>query len=363
MSRLCRSPLSIAEDAFTALCAGPRPLALTFDELDSALTTTRATALTPHHTDTDSADSPVRAASARGAEWAGLAFTDTETPGRAVVAVDELRRWLRRAETSNPAKNAVWSRLISHAHHDGPAWVVGAVGMALPRLVRLAEGLADGNGQTRHELDAEILTGFLTALAGTDPATTAIFPTLLRASQRAARAWLRHQRGQQPGDHRPGSLPPPAPSAHPDLVLASCVRAGVITAEEADLIYTTRLDGVAPATLARHWGITPAAVRMRRRRAELRLAAALTAAARDADPHTDPCHTSALSTLAPSPHGATNPGRARSEPAADGPSYPRRTPLPPLPASAAELPAPPERTGHSGGHSGGARAAHDEKAA
>jgi hypothetical protein len=331
MSRLSRSPLSIAEESFLVLCAGPHPLSLGFPELRDALTCSSTA-------ESQEWSTP------GGSIWAGLTWVDASEDDRLVVVLDELRRWLRLPGRDNRAKNAVWTCLASRARGDGPAWTVAAVGMALPRLVRLADRLAEGDGQTRHELDAEILTGFLARLDTVALHRRAIFPALLDAAGQAARAWLRHQRGYQPGamDARAGSLPPPAPCAHPDLVLAHCVRSGVISSDEADLIATTRFERVTLARVAEALNTTPDAVRMRRARAEARLVAALRAGLTDRERHDDPSYSAALAHLpltgattqparsptharhAQTPRGA-NSGRARSETAPRARSYPRQT--------------------------------------
>ena len=328
MSRLSRSPLSIAEESFRVLCAGPRPLSLGFVELRDALTYSSALENQAWSTP----DGPM---------WAGLSWVDDPRDGL-VVVLEELRRWLRLPGRDNRAKNAVWTCLVSRARCDGPAWTVAAVGMALPRLVRLADRLAEGDGQTRHELDAEILTGFLTRLDSVALHGRAIFPALLDAAGQAARVWLRHQRAYQPGamDARAGSLPPPAPSAHPDLVLAHCVRSGVLTSDEADLIATTRLDRVPLARSAEALNTTTDAVRMRRARAEARLVAALRAGLADSEGHDDPSYRAALAHLPLTPaeepdhtrtrdrsartRRGTNSARACSETAPRARSYPRQ---------------------------------------
>ena len=366
MSRSSRSPLSIAEESFLLLCTGPRPLALSRAELSAQLSPAPSPGVST------TLDLPGTGA---GGPWcSGLAWVPNEQTGAPVVALDELRRWLRSPAASNAVKNAVWSRLLVRAHRDGPAWVIAAVGMALPRLVRLATELTERGGHTRHELDAEILTGFLAALAGTDPGTPLIFLRLLRAAQRSAAAWLRHQRGHQPGDSQPGSLPPPAPHSHTDLVLARLVRTEVISQWEADLICLTRLDHVPTTALGPDLGLTPAVLRMRRRRAERRIAAALTGEALDSDPNTDPCYTAALANLTTPasgpvtpaeqpthPHTATthpaartrdegdrsartsrNPDGSRSDRGSTGPSYLRRA-LTPAPRSGARPAAPAAR--------------------
>jgi DNA-directed RNA polymerase specialized sigma24 family protein len=215
-----------------------------------------------------------------------------------VVALDELRRWVRRSDTPVEVKTRAWSAVARRAQHRGGAWTVGAVGLALPRLVRLCDVLADGDPRVRQELDSEVLLGFLSALASINPDSATVFPRLLRAAREAGLGWLRRQRPTESlTDDSYRSMPPPSPWAHPDLVLADAVNAGVITASEADLISSTRLDSMSLAQAAARLGTTAEAVRKRRSRAETRLVAAIRGAQADLDAHTDPSFAAALSTL------------------------------------------------------------------
>jgi hypothetical protein len=291
-SRRARSPLSIAEDAFRALTCEPQPLALPLHELIPDTVT------------------PATATSATAGE-ASTAREDRDQIGGPVVALDELRRWVRRPDTPVEVKTGAWSALARRAQHRGGAWTVGAVGVALPRLVRLCDALADGDAGVRQELDSEVLLGFLTALAAINPDSPTVFPRLLRAAREAGLVWLRRQRPTDAlTDDNYQSMPPPSPWAHPDLVLADAVNAGVITTGEADLISSTRLDSMSLAQAAARLGTTAEAVRKRRSRAETRLVAAIRDAQADLDPHTDPSFAAALTTL-PLPARSTSHGRRR----------------------------------------------------
>lgn len=74
------------------------------------------------------------------------------------------------------------------------------------------------------------------------------------------------------------SAPPKQDFGHVDLVVARAVAEGVISRFEADLIVTTRLDGRSLIDVGEALGMTANALRMRRRKAEARLAAWLTGA-------------------------------------------------------------------------------------
>src|SRR5262245_9831428 len=86
-------PLDTADAAFRALTTGPAPLAV----------------------------NPARLAS-------GL-------PDR-MIPLGELRALLLHPATSTGARNKVWADLVRRARGDGPAWVIGLTGIAMPGLRR-----------------------------------------------------------------------------------------------------------------------------------------------------------------------------------------------------------------------------------
>ncbi|MBN1174036.1 MAG: hypothetical protein JXA67_17820, partial [Micromonosporaceae bacterium] len=92
--------------------------------------------------------------------------------------------------------------------------------------------------------------------------------TMLRAAEPAASGEV---------SFTPGSTLPPPPCGHPDLVLARAVRAGVITAEEAELIGTTRLEETTLTEYAERIGQARWNLYKRRSAAEERLVAAIRA--------------------------------------------------------------------------------------
>ena len=314
-ARSARSPLSLVDEVFHRLTSPPTPLCLDAAEL-------------------------------------GIG-----SPGM-LIPLDQLRVLLRRRSTPVEVKNRAWVLLCERAHHHGSDWIIAAVGVALPRLVRLASELAEGNTVVRAELDSEILTGFLAALAHAHTATTQRFPVLLRAARAAGLAWIRGLRTvdiprhdvEHDVDHDTAT-PMPASGGHPDLVVADAVRAGVLTAAEAAVIIATRLDGQPLRVVAAQLGVSSNTVWARRDRAEKRLVAALRVAATpdDTDRRHDPTHarvlaatplakrirlTRALRAPAPPqvpPHGLPHaPGAgepvedpARGKPAVAAPWYPQ----------------------------------------
>lgn len=225
-------PLDVLDAAFAALVTGPEPLSLDGAALGHGL------------------------------------------PRRA-IPLGELKSMLLHPSTGYGAREAAWAELVARARSAGPAWVVGAAGVALPGLRRVAARLvAEYPGMDPVEADAELLTGFLDALAHLDPSTGHLPGRLCWAAYRAGRAACRRE-VVAAARRAPAvfSAAPPRPWGHPDLVLAEAVAAGVIEPFHAELISATRLGGVYLPALAAELGADAHSLRRRRQRAESRLAA------------------------------------------------------------------------------------------
>ncbi|BEL05715.1 hypothetical protein Q0Z83_039060 [Actinoplanes sichuanensis] len=206
-----------------------------------------------------------------------LVFDGRPVPGLPdrLLPLDELGTLLV-AGTPAEVSDAVWRHLAGRARNDGPGWVVGAVGVALPGLTRMAGRLSAGVPGLADDIDAELLAGFLTALRGADLQPPRVWLRLCWAAWRAGkRARTTDDLLELPPDVPVGSRSPHRPYGHPDIVLGRAVHAGVLTAEQADLIGATRLGDVLVEQIAVAGGETGSVVRMRRRRAELKLVAAL----------------------------------------------------------------------------------------
>lgn len=230
-------PFDTADSAFHALTTGPHPLAL----------------------------NPARLA-------AGL-------PDR-MMPLSELRALLLHPATSSAARNKVWAELVRRARGGDPAWVIGLCGIAMPGLRRAAASLPAPGHRDLEDLQAEVLAGFLTALRRLDlddldsvPLASRLCWAAWRAGQKlahASAAWASRRRDT--ADFPGGPVPP---WGHPDFVLAAAVRAGVLTAAEAELIGRNRLEGTPLAAIAAESGISHSALCHRRRRAEARLIQAI----------------------------------------------------------------------------------------
>lgn len=206
-----------------------------------------------------------------------LLFDGRTVPGlpRRRIPLDVLRDVLL-AGVGTDVSDPVWRRLAGQARTEGPAWVVGAVGVAVPGLTRIAARLSTGFSKQADDIDSEVVAGFLHALRTDDLQPPRLWLRLCWAAWRSGHAARRvEQTVELPHDLPVGSRTPRYPYGHPDLVLARAVTAGVITAEQAELIGATRLGDTLVEQVAARLQLSPPVIRMRRRRAERALAAAI----------------------------------------------------------------------------------------
>jgi hypothetical protein len=211
-------------------------------------------------------------------EPAPLAFDARPIPGLPDrhLRLDELRDLLVAPGLNVELSDAVWRQLARQARDWGPPWVVGAVGVALPGLTSLAARLSYGYAKVADDIDSELLAGFLQALRTDDLRSPRVWLRLCWAAWRAGfRARHVDEPATLPPDIPVGSRTPYRPYGHPDLILGRAVAAGVITANQAELISSTRLGDVLIEHIAAECGQPGSVVRMRRKRAERKLVAAL----------------------------------------------------------------------------------------
>ncbi len=192
------------------------------------------------------------------------------------LALDELRDLLRTPDTAGATVDVVWRQLAEQARTWGPAWVVGAVGVAMPGLTRMAARLSAGYAKLAEDIDSELLAGFLAELRTGDLHAPRVW---LRLCWAAWRAGLKARRvddlAELPADVPVGSRIPYRPYGHPDLILGRAVAAGILTVAQADLIGSTRIGDVLIEQIASERGQPGSVIRMRRKRAERKLVAAL----------------------------------------------------------------------------------------
>jgi DNA-directed RNA polymerase specialized sigma24 family protein len=208
-----------------------------------------------------------------------LALDGTGIPGLPdrAIPLDELKARLLHPSTPFDVRDAVVGELVTRSRTQGGAWTVGLAGVLLPGLRRAAWPLVQACPGKAADLEAETLAAFLVAVAGCQPGRARLASRLCWLARIGANRLLRSELAERA---RPGSEPvsaaPTRPWGHPDLVLAKAVRAGVLSAADAELIGATRIGDVDLADAANALGVGYKACHQRRRRAESALVEWLT---------------------------------------------------------------------------------------
>jgi hypothetical protein len=224
---LTDSPFDTLEKTFNVLSSGPSPLALDGQSFD------------------DLPDRP--------------------------LPLDELKSLLLHPSVSFSLRDAVVGELVDRAQHDGQwgQWMVGVAGVLLPGLRRAAWPLAQICPDKTPDVESEILASFVAAVRRVAPDRPRLAAHLTWRAHGGAKELVRAEMAEwaKPA-FQPVSAAPPRPWGHPDLVLVKAVEAGVLCAEDAELIGATRIGGLSLEVAADRLGITYAAARKRRTRAE-----------------------------------------------------------------------------------------------
>jgi hypothetical protein len=195
---------------------------------------------------------------------------------RRLIPLDELRAIMLHPATGRAARDAVWRHVVGEARSGAPAWVIGAVGLALPALWQMAGGLAEGYRGDVADLQGAILAGFVTGVHRIDADRPGVITRLRWAAYRAGLA-VRYTRDGIASMPLPRweSAPPPQPWGHPDLLLADAIAKGVLSPLAAELIGRSRLEGITLKQAAAELGVGVQAAYKTRRRGERRLLAAI----------------------------------------------------------------------------------------
>lgn len=189
------------------------------------------------------------------------------------LPLNEVRNRLLHRRCGQVTRDAVWAHLVLRSRTEGATWTVGCVGVALPALTRITATLSARFVGDPSDIHAAVLTGFLTELERIDLRKPRVMLRLRWAAYRAGHAALREALDAPvPSGSRCRSTEPARGWGHPDFVLARAVAEKVITASEAELIGSTRLEDHPLADAARQRGVSYQAAAQARRRAEHRLA-------------------------------------------------------------------------------------------
>jgi hypothetical protein len=188
------------------------------------------------------------------------------------VPLNEVCDRLLHPKCPHSVRDAVWAHLVLLSRTGSGTWIIAAVGVALPALTTLATKLCAGFVGDRSDVHSAILTGFVAELATIDLSKPRIMARLRFAAHRAGHVAIREiYDAPTPTGGTFHSTPPRPPWAHEDFVLARAIADGVITADEAELIASTRLEGVPLVTAGEVRGQRYEAVKKARQRAEARL--------------------------------------------------------------------------------------------
>lgn len=192
------------------------------------------------------------------------------------VPLNELRDRLLRRRCPQALRDAAWAHLVLLARTEGGTWTVGAVGVALPALTSIAATLSAKFAGDPSDIHAAVLAGFVAELGEIDLRRPRVMLRLRWAAYRAGHTAVREALDAPvPSGHGFRSTMPPPPWGHPDFVLARAVAEGAITSTEAELIGSTRLEGVPLADAAAERDLSYQAAKKARLRAEHRLVAYL----------------------------------------------------------------------------------------
>jgi hypothetical protein len=211
---------------------------------------------------------------ALSAEPRALTFDGTSVEGLPdrPIPLSELRGRLLHPATSFATRNAVIGALVAGAQDEGGAATIALAGMLLPGLRRAAYSLVRSCPDRFADVEADLLAGLLAATADVSPARRRLAGYLVGMAFSAAKRGVRMELAERGRvTHEPKASPPQPPFGHPDFVLWEAARDGVISADDAELIGSTRLEGVNLKRAAYLRGISYKTAAKRRDRAEERL--------------------------------------------------------------------------------------------
>jgi hypothetical protein len=209
-------------------------------------------------------------------------FGDAGDVPRGVMTLPALDRWLQEHRRAYTVRDAVWRELVRRARLHGPAWVIAATALAMPALRRYAGQLRTGWSGDAYDLDAEILTGFLTALRDrVDLSRPAPHAALCKAAWRAGHL-LRQRDGAEaiPVDdieHVTGPCTPKRSYGHPDLLVHRAVQLGILDEVDEQPYIDLRLGRRGIEPIAQRLGLPVDTLRRRVERIDTRITEALTA--------------------------------------------------------------------------------------
>ncbi|WP_017559352.1 hypothetical protein [Nocardiopsis baichengensis] len=194
-----------------------------------------------------------------------------------VMGLLAVRDLLLEPGTSRSAKDAVWRVVIARARVSSE-WMTGALGLAMPALGAVGRRCSRGlTAEQAAEVESEVAAAFIAEVRRINTGYAQLSWYLRCRAQRAGlRARLRVLADPAPLDTETDPAGEGAEAVgSADEVLQRAVTLGVLTAAEAELIGTTRLEGAPLREVADRSGEGYWALAKRRSRAEERLATAI----------------------------------------------------------------------------------------
>ncbi|UGT59893.1 hypothetical protein [Nocardia asteroides] len=233
-----------------------------------------------------------------------------------------LRERLWDSATPMAEVDAIWVWLLERVRAQDEGAMLVCAGLAAPMLSRTASAYTTSNTTTRHDLESEVLTAFLSHLPRVGLQSPGVWHRLRWGAYRAVLKAATQQRSGAtvvgdldhdlaPLGERVRVRAMVSEPGHPETVLAQAVAAGVISADAAELIAASRWEGRSLTCLAAERGVSLWKLRKQRPRAERALLAWLSDRARDPG-RTSTVEAEAVTALAPpdrSPRRGRRPNR------------------------------------------------------
>jgi len=175
------------------------------------------------------------------------------------LSLSAVKKLLLDPSTAGAVKRSVWAAIVRRSQRGQSAWTLAAAGLAYPALAGRVLRVCRASAGDAHEIQAEILVEFLTALKDLDvedPRVTDVAGWLAWRALSASKSFRRREaRAAGCGAGLPSAVIPLFPAGHPDIVLARAVHAGILTRREAEWISRTCLGEESAAAVAKESGI------------------------------------------------------------------------------------------------------------
>jgi hypothetical protein len=201
-------------------------------------------------------------------------------PVNRVMDLEQISSTLSDRATNPILREMVWGQIVRKAHRGEAGWTIVAGALARVKLAHKAGLLAVNFDGDRGEDEADLIEAFIAAVRDLDVMNPRWHDLGAQCAWRAYQV-VRQERRREAAT-APVCLPlntescAPAPkAAHPDILLARAVRAGVLSSKEAEYIGRSYLEDTSVEEILAWAGISRAWFFECRAKAEARLVAAI----------------------------------------------------------------------------------------